>query len=144
MIELKGTSTKVVDKQEIANAFSNLDKAKTDQEREDFRNAVATLLSEDSETEVTIEVEADDIVDAAKAQCEESELEASVLDNLTDDDTIDWEFEKRDLAKPLLASNFNAYDFKRQMCDFFEIGYHVASFDLVKLFAEKLKVDYLL
>lgn len=138
MIELKAKSENYIPKEEIEKLIESLGST----ESREPKVVLAELL--DKDFEVAIEVEVDDIVDAAKAQNEESELESSVLDNLTDDSTIEWEFENRDLAKPLLASDFNAYDFKRQMCDLFETGYHVDNFDLVKMLAEKLKVDYLL
>ena len=141
MIELKAKSENYIPKEKLEGLVTMLEESENPND-----HVNAKVLSEllDKDFEVTIEVAVDSIVDAAKAQNEESELEASVLDNLTDDDTIEWEFEKRDLAKPLLASDFNSYDFKRKMCDFFETGYHVDNFDLVKMFAEKLKVDYLL
>ena len=141
MIELKAKSENYIPKVKLEGLVTMLEESENPND-----HVNAKVLSEllDKDFEVTIEVAVDSIVDAAKAQNEESELEASVLDNLTDDDTIEWEFEKRDLAKPLLASDFNSYDFKRKMCDFFETGYHVDSFDLVRMFAEKLQVDYLL
>lgn len=138
MIELKAKSENYIPKEEIEKLIESLGST----ESREPKVVLAELL--DKDFEVTIEVEIDDIVDAAKAQNEEYELESSVLDNLTDDNTIEWEFENRDLAKPLLASDFNAYDFKRKMCDLFETSYHLDSFDLVRLFAEKLKIDYLL
>ena len=141
MIELKAKSENYIPKEKLEGLVTMLEESENPND-----HVNAKVLSEllDKDFEVTIEVAVDSIVDAAKAQNEESKLEASVLDNLTDDDTIEWEFEKRDLAKPLLASDFNSYDFKRKMCDFFETGYHVDSFDLVRMFAEKLQVDYLL
>ena len=141
MIELKAKSENYIPKVKLEGLVTMLEESENPND-----HVNAKVLSEllDKDFEVTIEVAVDSIVDAAQAQNEESKLEASVLDNLTDDDTIEWEFEKRDLAKPLLASDFNSYDFKRKMCDFFETGYHVDNFDLVKMFAEKLKVDYLL
>ena len=141
MIELKAKSENYIPKVKLEGLVTMLEESENPND-----HVNAKVLSEllDKDFEVTIEVAVDSIVDAAKAQNEESKLEASVLDNLADDDTIEWEFEKRDLAKPLLASDFNSYDFKRKMCDFFETGYHVDSFDLVRMFAEKLQVDYLL
>jgi hypothetical protein len=143
MITLKVNSTKVVDKQEIANAFSNLEKAENDTESMKFLSEISDILTSDLEVEVTIEIEEAAITMAAIAQQCTSELANELVPEL-DDDYIEEEYGDRKLAKPLLASNFNAYDFKRQMCDFFETGYHVDSFDLVKLLAEKLQVDYLL
>lgn len=142
MIELKAKSENYIPKEELEKAIKAIEKARGVVDTLTAEVGLDNLLTKDFE--VIIEVEVDDIVDAAKAQDESTTLEDAVYDNITDDETVEALYESRELAKPLLASDFNSYDFKRKMCDLFETGYHVDSFDLVKLFAEKLKVDYLL
>lgn len=53
-------------------------------------------------------------------------------------------FVPKTVLEELLAKVEAGDDFNRKMCDLFETSYHLDSFDLVKLFAEKLKIDYLL
>lgn len=141
MIELKAKSENYIPKEKLEGLVTMLEESENPND-----HVNAKVLSEllDKDFEVTIEVEIEDVIDAAKAQDESIALEDAVYDNITEDETVEALYENRELAKPLLASNFNAYDFKRQMCDLFETGYHVDSFDLVKMFAEKLQVDYLL
>lgn len=143
MIELKAKSENYIPKEELEKAIAGLEKAKEEIDRVTAETELVNLLNEDFE--VIIEVEESDIIAAltyANGTMDEDVTNA-VVESLGDD-YIEEEYNDRALAKPLLASDFNSYDFKRQMCDFFETGYHVDSFDLVKLFAEKLKVDYLL
>ena len=143
MIELKAKSGNYIPKEELEKAIEGLEKARDEIAKVTAETELATLLHKDFE--VIIEVEEADIIAAltyVNGTMDEEVTEA-VVESL-EDDRIEEEYNDRALAKPLLASNFNSYDFKRQMCDFFETGYHVDSFDLVKLFAEKLKVDYLL
>ena len=141
MIELKAKSENYIPKEELEKAIKGLEKAREEIDRVTAETELANLLNEDFE--VTIEIEEAAITMAAIVQHCTSELADELVPEL-DDDYIEEEYNDRALAKPLLASDFNAYDFKRQMCDFFETGYHVDNFDLVKMFAEKLKVDYLL
>lgn len=145
MIEIKGTSTEVVDKQEIANAFANLEKAENDTQKMKALSEISNILESDLEADVTIEVEEYDLIELityANGSMDEGITQA-VISSLSDD-YIEEEYNDRNLAKPVLATDFNAYDFKRHMCDFFETGYHIDSFDLVKLLAEKLEIEYLL
>lgn len=141
MIELKAKSENYIPKEELEKAIEGLEKAREEIDRVTAETELANLLNEDFE--VTIEIEEAAIAMAAISQQCTSELAGELVPEL-DDDYIEEEYDGRALAKPLLASDFNSYDFKRKMCDLFETGYHVDSFDLVKLFAEKLKVDYLL
>ena len=142
MIELKAKSESYIPKDILRDALENVELANDPVSQLKANTDVMALF--DKDFEVTIEVEIDDVIDAAKAQDESTTLEDAVYDNITEDETVEALYENRNLEKPLLASNFNAYEFKRQMCDLFETGYHVDSFDLVKLLAEKLQVDYLL
>ena len=142
MIELKAKSESYIPKDILRDALENVELANDPVSQLKANTDVMALF--DKDFEVTIEVEIDDVIDAAKAQDESTTLEDAVYDNITEDETVEALYENRNLEKPLLASNFNAYEFKRQMCDLFETGYHVDSFDLVKMFAEKLQVDYLL
>ena len=111
----------------------------------------AKVLSDllDKDFEVEIQLEQTDILNELWMQEPNNETTDYVLDSADNDYFIDYLEENgykvtEGDEKPLLASDFNAYDFKRKMCDLFETSYHLDSFDLVKLFAEKLKVDYLL
>ena len=140
MIELKAKSENYIPKEKLEGLVTMLEESENPND-----HVNAKVLSEllDKDFEVTIEIEEATIAMAAIAQQCTSELADALVPELYDD-YIEEEYDARELAKPLLASDFNSYDFKRQMCDLFETGYHVDSFDLVKLFAEKLKVDYLL
>ena len=141
MIELKAKSENYIPKEELIKVFDELDAADGLTSKMKAESHLQDLI--DKDFDLVVEIEEAAIAMAAIAQHCTSELADELVPEL-DDDYIEEEYNDRALAKPLLASNFNAYDFKRQMCDFFETGYHVDSFDLVKLFAEKLKVDYLL
>lgn len=141
MIELKAKSENYIPKKELEKAIEGLEKARDEIAKATAETDLWDLLNK--EFEIEIEVEESAIADAAKDQRYETEL-AKELICVLDDAYIEAEYDDRDLAKPLLASDFNTYNFKRQMCDFFETGYHVDSFDLVKLLAEKLQVGYLL
>ena len=140
MIELKAKSENYIPKEKLEGLVTMLEESENPN---DHVNAKVLSKLLDKDFEVTIEIEEAAITMAAIAQHCTSELADELVPEL-DDDYIEEEYNDRALAKPLLSSNFNSYDFKRQMCDFFETGYHVDSFDLVKMFAEKLKVDYLL
>ena len=140
MIELKAKSENYIPKYKLEGLVTMLEESENPND-----HVNAKVLSEllDKDFEVAIEIEEAAITMAAIVQHCTSELADELVPEM-DDDYIEEEYDDRALAKSLLASNFNAYDFKRKMCDFFETGYHVDSFDLVKLFAEKLQVDYLL
>ena len=147
MIELKAKSENYIPKEKLEKAIAGLEKARGEIDRVTAETELANLLNEDFEVE--IQLKENDVLNELWEQGSVNETTDYVLANAADDHFINYLEEhgytvKEGDDKPLLASNFNAYDFKRQMCDFFETGYHVDSFDLVKLFAEKLKVDYLL
>ena len=141
MIELNITSDKYIPKEELIKVFDELEAAEGLTSKMKAESHLQDLI--DKDFDLVVEIEEAAIAMAAIAQQCTSELADELVPEL-DDDYIEEEYDDRALAKPLLASDFNSYDFKRRMCDFFEAGYHVDSFDLVKLFAEKLKVDYLL
>ena len=141
MIELTITSDKYIPKEELIKVFDELEAAEGLTSKMKAESHLQDLI--DKDFDLVVEIEEAAITMAAIAQHCTYELADELVPEL-DDYYIEEEYDDRALAKPLLASNFDAYDFKRQMCDFFETVYHVASFDLVKMFAEKLKVDYLL
>ena len=144
MIELKAKSENYIPKEELQKV---LDKIETEDMVCVYDEDLKELIDKDFEVE--IQIKENDVLNELWEQESDNETTDYVLANAGDDHFINYLEEhgytvKEGDDKPLLASNFNAYDFKRQMCDLFETGYHVDSFDLVKLFAEKLKVDYLL
>ena len=144
MIELNITSDKYIPKEELQKV---LDKIETEDMVCVYDEDLKELIDKDFEVE--IQLKENDVLNELWEQESDNETTDYVLANADDDHFIDYLEEhgytvKEGEDKPLLASGFNAYEFKRQMCDFFETGYHVDSFDLVKLFAEKLQVDYLL
>ena len=145
MIELKAKSENFVPKTVLEELLAKVEAG------DDFVQEHVDTLKDiiDRDFEVEIQLKENDVLNELWGQESDNETTDYVLANADDDYFIEYLEEhgytvKEGEDKPLLASNFNAYDFKRQMCDFFETGYHVDSFDLVKLFAEKLKVDYLL
>ena len=144
MIELNITSDKYIPKEELQKV---LDKIETEDMVCVYDEDLKELIDKDFEVE--IQLKENDVLNELWEQESDNETTDYVLANADDDHFIDYLEEhgytvKEGEDKPLLASNFNSYDFKRKMCDFFETGYHVDNFDLVKMFAEKLKVDYLL
>lgn len=144
MIELKAKSENYIPKEELEKVISKL--CENSELTEQAISAIEALQYKDFEVE--IELEHAEILDAIWGQ-EDHNVIFDYAKETTDNDDISEYLEEqgfivKESETPLLASNFNAYDFKRQMCDFFETGYHVDTFDLVKMFAEKLKVDYLL
>lgn len=145
MIELKAKSENFVPKTVLEELLAKVEAG------DDFVQEHVDTLKDiiDKDFEVEIQLDQTDILNGLWEQESDNETTDYVLANADADRLINYLEEhgytvKEGDDKPLLASNFNAYDFKRKMCDFFETGYHVDSFDLVKLFAEKLKVDYLL
>ena len=145
MIELKAKSENFVPKTVLEELLAKVEAG------DDFVQEHVDTLKDiiDKDFEVEIQLDQTDILNVLWEQESDNETTDYVLANADDDHFIDYLEEhgytvKEGGAKPLLASDFNSYDFKRQMCDFFETGYLVDSFDLVKLFAEKLQVDYLL
>lgn len=146
MIELKAKSENYIPKEKLEGLVTMLEESENPND-----HVNAKVLSEllDKDFEVEIQLDQTDILNVLWEQESGNETTDYVLANADDDYFIEYLEEhgytvKEGEDKPLLASDFNSYDFKRQMCDFFETGYHVDSFDLVKMFAEKLKVDYLL
>lgn len=143
MIELRAKSENYIPKEELEKILNKI-------EAEDmvcvYDEDLKELLGKDFDVEV--ELEHAEILDAVWEQEDDNVIFDYAKETTGNDDISEYLEEQGFIVKesetPLLASNFNAYDFKRQMCDFFETGYHVDSFDLVKLLAEKLQVDYLL
>ena len=112
MIELKAKSENYIPKEELEKAIAGLEKARGEIARVTAETELANLLNEDFE--VIIEVEEADIIAAityASGTMNEEVTEA-VVESL-DDEYIEEEYNDRALAKPLLASDFNSYDFKR-------------------------------
>ena len=145
MIELKAKSENFVPKTVLEELLAKIEAG------DDFVQEHVDTLKDiiDKDFEVEIQLEENDVLKELWEQESDNETTEYVLANADDDHFINYLEEhgytvKEGEDKPFLASDFNSYDFKRQMCDFFATGYHVDSFDLVRMFAEKLKVDYLL
>jgi len=91
----------------------------------------------------TAEFEISDIIKAADEQNMDWELNREVVATI-EDDFIEEEFKDRELEKPLLSTDFNDYEFRRQVCDIFEVGYHTPSIDLIKLFTARIDKEWLI
>lgn len=141
MIELKAKSENYIPKEELEEIDNEM--------LSDSEKMLAFLQDlVDKEFEVEIQLEHEEIFDTIWEQ-EDANVIFDYAKETTNNETIAEYLEEqgfivKESEAPLLASNFNAYEFKRRMCDLFETGYHVDSFDLVKLLAKKLQVDYLL
>ena len=119
MIELTITSDKYIPKEELIKVFDELEAAEGLTSKMKAESHLQDLI--DKDFDLVVEIEEAAIAMAAIVQQCTSELADELVPEL-DDDYIEEEYNDRALTKPLLASNFNAYDFKRQMCDFFETG----------------------
>ncbi len=61
-----------------------------------------------------------------------------------EDDYIEEEYNDRDLAREWIADDFNDYDFRRKMCDIFELGYQASTIDLLRLLTAKIDKEWLM
>lgn len=95
-----------------------------------------------NDIELTFNMEVDDLLTQVHdAKCQE--LWDFVVANWDDDSFVEQVKDNGDWPNHFVkAIDQLPCDFKRYMCDVFETGYHIDSWELLKLVAEKLDKDF--
>lgn len=105
---------------------------------------VATVLTKIKTTsEIEAEIGVQDLIDAIEDSNKAEEVFKAAFDGWVSEEDIEEKAEELGVRKPMKAIDYPAEDFRRKLCDVFEVGYHTDALTLTQMVAEKLNADIL-